>query len=82
MDPDAVLDFAIDWSTWLADGESISAVDWTVTGATKGTTSVANGVAVVWLSAPTGTEISAACKVTTDSGRIDERTLLITVAER
>ena len=81
MDPDAVLDYAIDWSDWLSVGETITAADWTVTGATKGTTSVTDGVCVVWLSAPTGTQISAACKVTTDGGRVDERTLIIPVSE-
>ena len=82
MDGDAVLDYAIDWSDWLAVGEAISAATWTVSGATKGTSSVDAGVATVWLSAPTGTEITATCSVQTDSGRKDDRTLLITVAER
>jgi hypothetical protein len=82
MDADAVLDYAIDWSDWLADGEAITAATWTVSGATKGTSTIDAGVTTVWLSAPTGTEISAACLITTDSGRQDERTLLITVAER
>lgn len=80
MDPDAVLDYAVDWSDWLSDGETITAAEWTVTGATKGTTIVTGGLCVVWLSNPTGT-ISAACKVTTDGGRVDERTLIIPVSE-
>jgi hypothetical protein len=82
MDPDAVLDYAIDWSDWLADGETISSATWTVSGATKGTDSVVGGIATVWLSVPSGSQISAACLVATDSGRSDERTLIIPVAER
>jgi hypothetical protein len=82
MDPDAVLDYAIDWSNWLADGEAITAATWTVSGATNDSSSVVDGVATVWLSAATGSTITATCRVQTDSGRTDERTLIIPVAER
>jgi hypothetical protein len=85
-DPNATLDYQIDWSNWLATGESIVSAVWTVTGATL-TTSVATAkAATVWLSGGTvGTLISATCRITTDSApvaRIDDRTLLLTVSER
>lgn len=85
IDPDAVLDYRIDWSDWLSDGESISVSEWTVSGATKGITSFTDDSATVWISDATGTEIQLANRITTDStpaGRKDERTLIIRVLSR
>lgn len=82
MDPDAVLDYAIDWTDWLATGDGISSATWTVTGATKTSELLSESTATVWLSSPTGDEITAACKVEALSGRTDERSLIIKVADR
>jgi hypothetical protein len=67
-DPDAVLDYGIDWSDWLGAGESVASATWTVTGATVAAASRAAGLCVVWLSgASAGTPITAACRITTDN---------------
>jgi hypothetical protein len=83
-DPEAVLDYPVDWSDWLATGETISEVVWTVpTGLTKDSQSESGGVAVAWISGGTaGTEYRIECKVTTSQGRTDERSFFIKVTER
>lgn len=83
-DPSAVLDYAFNWSDWLATGETISSHVITVdTGLTKDSDSEALGVVTVWLSGGTaGTAYKVACKITTSAGRTDERTMWIKVADR
>lgn len=94
-DKDAVLDFAFDWKPlsngqpnatedWLEVGETISTYTVTTsTGITKGSVSEASGKVVVWLSGGTaGTYYTATCKIVTNLGRTDERTIKIYVTER
>ncbi len=90
-DPNAVLDFVIDWDgaaadggPWLATGETISTTTWTVaTGITKDSDSKTTTTATIWLSGGTaGTDYTVACKITTSDSRTDERTLLIQVRDR
>ena len=87
-DPNAVLDYAFDWSDWLAAGETISTFTVTAeTGLTLGTgdksPSQANGVVTYWLSGGTaGINYKVACLITTSAGRTDERTIWIKVVER
>ena len=88
-DPDATLDFAFDWSDWLATSETISS--YTIT-AQDGITleteapheqSESNGKIIYWLSGGTASSwYSVACKITTNAGRIDERTMTISVKDR
>lgn len=83
-DPNATLDYAVDWSNWLQSGETISSVAWTVpTGLTKTTESSTTTAAVVWVSGGgAGMNYIVACKITTSAGRIDERSILIKVEQR
>ena len=83
-DPDAVLDFVFDWSSWLATGETISSRTVTVeTGITKVSDTSASGKVTAWLSGGTaGTTYDVACKIVTSASRTDERTMLIRVIER
>lgn len=80
-DPDEKLDFVIDWSEWLATGETISTSVWTVaTGITEESDSNTTTTATLWLSGGTaGTDYTAANKITTSAARIAERTLTIRV---
>lgn len=83
-DPNAVLDFGFDWEDWLATGETISSYEVTVgTGITLAS-HTSNGTKITyWLSGGTaGTKYLASCKVTTTSGRTDERSAIISVTER
>ena len=83
-DPSAVLDYAFDWTGWLAAGETIT--DHTITadtGITVGSSTESDGKVTVWLSGGTaGINYKVACLVETSAGRTDERTLWIRVVDR
>jgi len=85
-DPDAVLDYAFDWTEWLADSpaETISSHTVTVsTGLTKDSDSEADGVVTIWLSGGTaGNKYNVACKIVTDQSRTEERSITIVMQQR
>ena len=83
-DPSAVLDYAFDWTGWLAAGETIT--DHTITadtGITVDSSAEYDGKVTVWLSGGTaGENYKVACLVETSAGRTDERTIWIKVVNR
>ena len=83
-DPSAVLDYAFDWTEWLATGETITVHTITAdTGITVDSSTELDGKVTVWLSGGTaGQNYKVACKITTPAGRTDERTIWIKVVER
>ena len=83
-DPDAVLDFAVDWSDWLSDGETISSHTVTVqSGITKDSDSESAGVVTVWLSGGTaGSTYEVTVQTVTSAGRTDDRTFTVMIIER
>jgi len=83
-DPDANLDYSVDWSQWLQSGETITASTWVVTtGITKGTTSNTTTSTTVWLSGGTdGTKYTATNHITTSLARQDDRSITIRVQQR
>lgn len=83
-DPDAELDFEVDWADWLATGETISSVAWDVpAGIAHTTDSKSSTAATIWLSSGTpGNTYSIGCQITTSSTRSPERTIQIVVVER
>lgn len=83
-DPDAVLDFAIDWSDWLAAGETIATSAWTTpAGITEDSETETGTVATIWLSGGTdGEDYEATNEIVTTDARTDNRTLLIMCRER
>lgn len=83
-DPNAILDYAFDWSGWLETGETISSHVVTVgTGLTKDSDSESSGIVTVWLSSGTAqAHYAIACKIVTSSSRTDERTVVIKCIER
>lgn len=83
-DPQATLDWAFDWSKWLAAGEEISSATVTVdSGLTKGSESNTTSKVTIWLSGGTlGVTHLVTCQITTNQGRIDERTIGIRVTNR
>ena len=82
-DPDAKLDYQIDWSTWLGT-DTISTSSWAVdTGLTKVSESNTTTTATVWLSGGTlNQEYSAINTVVTAAGRTDQRTITIMLVEK
>lgn len=83
-DPSAVLDWAFNWTNWLSAAETISTATVTVQGGlTKDSQSVAAGVVTVWLSGGTlGDLYTVTCRITTNQGRTDERTIGIRMTDR
>ena len=83
-DPSAVLDWAYDWTDWLAEAETIT--DHTITadtGITVDSSTESDGKVTVWLSGGTaGINYKVACLITTTAGRTDERTMWIKVTDR
>ncbi len=83
-DSDALSDFSVDWSSWLATGETISTSEWTVpSGLTEGATTESSGVATVWLSGgAVGTTYRVSNKISTSESRVDERSFFVRVTDR
>lgn len=85
-DPSALLDYACDWSQWLAAGETIASAAVIVpSGLTKDRleTANANGLITVWLSGGSaGSRYDVRFQVTTSAGRTDERSIRIRVSNR
>ena len=82
-DPNAKLDYQIDWSTWL-DGDTISASSWTVPdGVVNDDDSNSDTAATIWLTGGTaGTEYEVVNRIVTAGGRQDERTITIVCEDR
>ena len=82
-DPGAVLDYTINWSAWLPDGDTL--VDATATatsGLTVDSVSRTTTQTTVWLSGGVaGNSYDVTVRVTTNGGRIDERTIAIACKE-
>jgi hypothetical protein len=83
-DPDAVLDYGIDWSDWLYSSDVISTSTWTVpAGITQDDESKGDTSTIIWLSGGTAGECyEIANKIVTTDGRTDERTFEVLVEER
>lgn len=83
-DPNAVLDYIIDWTEWLGIGDTIKTSTWTVpTGLTKDSDSKTTTTATVWLSGGTaGQEYMVTNSIETISGRKEDRSFNIVVAQR
>jgi hypothetical protein len=82
-DPDANLDYSLDWTAWLA-GDTIAASSWVIPdGLEAGTMTNNDTVATIWLSggAP-GSTYKITNQITTAAGRTDERTVTLRVVEQ
>lgn len=83
-DPDATLDYAIDWSEWIASGDSLASAVWTVSGADSAVVlsndAVVGSVATVWVAGGTaGRSYTLNCRVTTNAGGIDDRSVQLII---
>ena len=86
-DPQAKLDYTVDWSLWLATGETISAVDWSASpaGLTLPDSSIADDglAATIWVQGgPVGAVYTITCHITTSSGREDDRSFVLSIEQR
>jgi len=83
-DPDAVLDYAVDWSAWLSQAEAITTATVVADdGITVDSDSHDGGIHTIWLSGgEVGRDYRITSRITTSQGRGDDRTMLIRVRER
>lgn len=83
-DPDAVLDYQIDWTAWLTGGETITTSTWTLpTGITRNSDNHTTTMTTIWLSGGTaGTKYALVNRIVTSAARTDDRTITISVKER
>jgi hypothetical protein len=84
-DPDAVLDYAVDWASWLPDGDSITSHNVAVESGdvVLDSDNLAGTVVTAWISGGTGgTEATVRFRVTTAQGRTDDRTIYLKVRSR
>lgn len=82
-DPDAVLDYEIDWSTWLGS-DTISTSAWTVpAGLTKDSDTNTTTTATIWLSGGTAGEVYELTNhIVTAGGREQDQTVQLICAEQ
>ena len=82
-DPNAKLDYRVDWSAWL-NGDTVATVAWTVpTGLTKTSETNTTTAATVWLEGGTaGVDYRIVCRITTAAGRIADRSFVVRVVEQ
>ncbi len=79
-DPDAILDYQINWATWLVT-DTISTSTWTVpTGITKVTDTNTTTTTTIWLSGGTAdADYRLINRIATANGRTEERSIWIKV---
>lgn len=82
-DPSAILDYAIDWSTWLGS-DTIATSTWSASaGITINSNTNTTTRATVWLSGGTaGNTYQLTNTITTAGGRTDQRTIAVEVKDR
>lgn len=82
-DPDAVLDYRLDWSKWLGT-DTITESEWTVPeGITKTDEDFTGTTTLIWLEGGTVKQTYQLTNhITTAAGREDDRTIAVKIAER
>lgn len=82
-DPNAVLDYSIDWTRWLA-GDQIATSQWQVpVGLTMITDTATTTKTTVWLSGGVaGQSYTVTNRITTTGGRTEDRSFTLSVEER
>ena len=84
QDPDAYLDYSIDWSNWLPEGDTISTSSWTAdAGITTASAGHSTTATTVWVSGGTlGANYRVKNTIVTAAGRINVRSVLIMVTRQ
>ena len=82
-DPDAVLDYVVNWSPWLGT-DTITTSEWLVpAGLTKVTDSKTATSATIWLSGGTvGMNYTVTNRIVTVGGRTEDRSFTLRLQER
>lgn len=82
-DPQDIIDYRIDWSGWLRDGDTIIASEWTVPdGIVSEQDSFNTTSTTIWLSGGSaGQSYSLTNHITTTQGREKDKTITVRVKE-
>lgn len=81
-DPDATLDYALDWTAWLPEGDTIDSITLTAAGVDIVSSSHDATTVTVWLGGGTPGKATLTCRVHTTQGRVDDRTLTLYIRNR
>lgn len=83
-DSDAVLDYAFEFEDWLSPSETINSITIIASpGITVDSSSNTTDTVTVWLSGGTaGVPYTVTCRIVTNQGRTDDRTMTIRVVNR
>lgn len=84
-DPDAELDYSVDWSTWLASGETIAtyAISADSSLITISSCEVTGAVVIAWLAGGNvGQSYDISVKIETSLSRVDERSFRVKIKQR
>jgi hypothetical protein len=83
-DPNAVLDYTVDFTAWLdAASDAIASHTATGTGVTVQSSAVVGKTVVVWVSGGVvRVKGSVVVRITTTGGRVDDRTIFFKIKER
>jgi hypothetical protein len=84
-DPNAVLDYTFDWAPYLLPlNDTILTVEWVVSaGLTKVSSSFGTTNATAFVSGGVvGTTETLTCRITTNGGRVDDRSITLKIVER
>lgn len=82
-DPNDVIDYRVDWSKWLRDGDTILVSEWIVPdGIEMDSETNTNTTTTIWLSGGSaGATYQLTNRITTAQGRQRDRTITIRVKE-
>ena len=82
-DPNAVIDYWIDWSKWLRGNDTVLTSEWIVpAGITQDSEANDTTTTTIWLSGGTaGSTYSLTNRITTAQGRTQDKTITIRVRE-
>lgn len=84
-DPNALLDYSFNWAAYLAPiGDTISSAVFVLSeGLVQTNSFFSTTAAAVWVTGGTvGTTARVTCRITTTSGRVDDRSVFLKIVER
>jgi len=86
VDPDALIDYNVDWAPWLAQvggNDTIDTATWLITNATEASSSNTTTTTQVFIqSAKAGKVCTMRITITTSGGRTEQRTLRAQVRQK
>ncbi len=79
--PLSELDYSLDWSATLEEGETLVSAVWTADiGITASLPTIADAVTTIWLATGTlSNQYGVSCRVTTSANRVDERGFFVKI---